>query len=105
MATTRGIPAVYRHPQELEDCWQCPMSGALFVYPPPGPQDDRAARQPVTPRCPCHQRRMRRHTAPWHGCPAWVGRVLFTGISLYSLWTLLSAFCLVPGLHLVGPGC
>ena len=97
----RGVHALYRRPQELEDCWQCTTSGELFVYTLLGAEED----QPLTPRCPCHQRLMRRHTAPWRGCPAWASRALFAGISLYSVWTLLSAFCLVPGLHFWGPGC
>jgi len=101
MAATRGVSPLYREPQELEDCWECTMSGRLFVYTAGGSEGERS----VTPRCPCHQRLMRRRTAPWHGCPAWASRVLFAGISLYSVWTLLSAFCLVPGLHLWGPGC
>ena len=105
MVATSGIRAWYRKPQDLEQCWQCTTSGELFVYTILGVENDSAARRARPPRCPCHQRLMRRYTAPWHGCPAWASRALFAGISLYSVWTLLSAFCFVPGLPFLRPSC
>ena len=97
-----GRLPTYRKPQELEDSWECTSSGRRFVFEP-DPLDDEADAAPQTalkPRCPCHQRFMRRSPAPWRGFPAYVGKAVFAAITFIALWTLHAALCLIP---VVGP--
>ena len=95
MRASVSVRPVYRRPQELEACWECTRSGRRFAY---DPSPDEAG-VIVKPRCPCHQRLMRRTHASWHGCPAWAAWGLLGGISVSALWTWLSVACAVPALR------
>ena len=92
----------YRRPQPLEESWQCPVSGQLFVdNPDPFEPDDAGPQRPVKRRCPCHHRLMRRTTASWYGFPGWLGRVAFGGSALLGLWTLFNVLTAMRDLRLL----
>jgi hypothetical protein len=97
-----GMPpriAPRRTPEPGEASWQCMVSGRLFVDSPDpfDPEPEREHRPTLAPRCPCHQRRMRRALAPWYGCPGWVPKATLLASVPFGVWNLLSALCLMPG--------
>jgi len=99
MHSSLPLAPLYRPPREMEPCWECSISHRLIVFER-GPLADREDGSPppgVVPRCPCHQRIMRRSTAPWQGCPGWLARAVFATIIVYVIWALLAGLCLVPG--------
>lgn len=98
--------APYRKPQDLEPCWQCTVTGRLYVYNPASRAlIDSQQGQRFSPRCPCHYRLMRRTFAPWHGFPGWVGRAVWMGVGLYAVWTAHAAACVIPSFRTVIAGC
>lgn len=100
MRVSPSLAPVYRKPREMEQCWECTVSHRLYVYEPIRGVGAGAAKldSSFVPRCPCHQRVMRRCTAPWQGCPGWVARAVFASIIVYIIWAVLAALCIVPGL-------